>query len=356
MFSKKTSAKVKGVAILLLLFHHLFYNAERVQDLGICFILFPEEIIYPLAVSARICVWIFVFISAYGLTYQYMNRKNESKLQFAVKRWLSLMQTYWFAYFIFFFMLCIISKYPFKIYENIVHMFLDFMGWADFFGTPTLTGVWWYMCFAQILIWVIPLLDTVCKHLGWSSLVVVYLGLQYLPEGLVSPYGGMYSNYFIVAVLAALCAQSKIFDKLLKHPSNKKVNIMGCLGGLVGVLLLLALKLLIADFDQWQLSSLLSALAALFICIIIGKYVNNTVLDSILSFLGHHSGNMFMIHAFFYADCPESVYWSSNALMVYCSLLILSLGMSMLIEYAKKIIKYNLLFENIKKHFLKALD
>ena len=41
------------------------------------------------------------------------------------------------------------------IYENIVHMFLDFMGWADFFGTPTLTGVWWYMCFAQILIWVI---------------------------------------------------------------------------------------------------------------------------------------------------------------------------------------------------------
>ena len=103
MFSKDETVKVKGIAILLLMFHHLFYNADRVAQSGMRFLWFSEEQIQPIAIAARICVWIFVFLSAYGLTYSYnKNRQTETTLQFMVKHWLSLMKTYWVVYIVIF--------------------------------------------------------------------------------------------------------------------------------------------------------------------------------------------------------------------------------------------------------------
>lgn len=79
MFSKNETLKAKGIAILLLLFHHLFYDSERIEQSGVQFLIFQQDIVQQIAVAARICVWIFVFLSAYGLTYQYVNRKEDSK-------------------------------------------------------------------------------------------------------------------------------------------------------------------------------------------------------------------------------------------------------------------------------------
>ena len=43
MFNKNETIKVKGVAVLLLMFHHLFYNANQVEQSGIKFLLLSEE-------------------------------------------------------------------------------------------------------------------------------------------------------------------------------------------------------------------------------------------------------------------------------------------------------------------------
>lgn len=37
MFDKKQSLKVKGIAICMLLFHHLFYSAQRIDAYGVEF-------------------------------------------------------------------------------------------------------------------------------------------------------------------------------------------------------------------------------------------------------------------------------------------------------------------------------
>ena len=90
---------MKGVAILLLLFHHLFYNQEKSIARGMEFSMIPYRYIQIAAVSARICVWMFVFLSAYGLVYQYRKHKEEqTALQFIIKHWFSLMKGYWFVY------------------------------------------------------------------------------------------------------------------------------------------------------------------------------------------------------------------------------------------------------------------
>ena len=217
MFSKKESMKVKGIAILLLLFHHLFYNVQRVDESGIEFIYIKMELVQVAAVIARICVWLFVFVSAYGLTYQYIQDRGKNKCKFIFRRWISLMSTFWFIYPFVFALLCFAKSSPMEKYENnIFYLILDLFGWADFFGTPMLTGVWWYLCFGQILILFIPFVNVLCEKLGWSSFLVVFIIMQYLPDGIKSMNGGRYSNYFLVVVLAVLCCRNLVFDKILE--------------------------------------------------------------------------------------------------------------------------------------------
>lgn len=348
MFSKHETAKVKGIAILLLLFHHMFYNVERVQNSGMQFVFLEPDIIQPIAVSARICVWLFIFVSAYGLTYQYTNRKEENALSFIIKRWIALMKTYWIVYVIVFVMYWIVKGNVIELYENSpIRIVLDFMGWSDFFGSKMILGVWWYMCFAQILIAFIPFVCCFCEKLGWSSCIVVFVALQYLPDGIKSANGGRYSNYFLVVTVAVLCVQNKIFDKILKKSHSSMKQGIGLMITLFTIVVLLMLKLRLTDIDDWQINSFISAIVTFLICFVTSKYCTNRILTKILCFLGKHSGNMFMLHAFFYTFLPEIIYFSKSAIISYLTLLAVSLGFSVILEMIKKVIGYNEGFQKL---------
>lgn len=338
MFSKNETLKLKGIAILLLLFHHMFYNAERVTNSGIKFIFFEYETIQQIAVAARICVWIFVFLSAYGLTCSYLNRKQTTKIRFIINHWISLMKGYWIVYAAVFVMCWIAKGNTMQIYENnIIYIFLDFMGWSDFFGSPMLSGVWWYMCFAQLLIIAIPFVNALCEKLGASSFLITFFALQYLPDGIKSPYGGRYSNYFLVVVLAVLCARNGIFDKIALKDKSKRYKILYFVLELSAILMMLKFKLVFGPIDKWQMNSFVSAVIAFCICDLVSKYCGNKWLSSGLMLLGKHSANMFMAHACFYTWYPKYIYWSGNAAVSYLTLLAVSIVFSAIIEWIKKL-------------------
>ena len=67
MLSKKQTAQLKGIAVLMLMYHHLFLNAERA---GRCFFFTGkvgmQMLIYS-AVLGKICVSIFLILSGYGI-------------------------------------------------------------------------------------------------------------------------------------------------------------------------------------------------------------------------------------------------------------------------------------------------
>lgn len=342
MFSKTESTKAKGIAILLLLFHHLFYNPLRIENSGIQFMIVPQEIMQMIGVSARICVWIFVFVSAYGLTFQYIHRKEENKIQFLVRRWISLMSPYWYIYVVALIICFFISKNIGEIYQNhILYAVLDFMAWSDFFGTNVLTGGWWYMCFAQILVLAIPFVNCICEKLGWSSYLLVFIIMQYLPDGIQSPYGGRYSNYFLVTILAVLCARNQIFDSILRKKNSKIKEAVIFFLSLSAIVLLLIIKLKISEQDMWQINSLLSSMAAFLICYVTCAFLKNKVLSNILFFLGRHSGNIFLCHSFLIIYFPKWIYWSKHAVFSFLTLLLLSVMFSLLFEHSKKLIHYN---------------
>lgn len=344
MFSKNETIKVKGIAILLLMFHHLFYNANQVELSGMQFLILSEAKIQPIAVAARICVWIFAFLSAYGLTYSYnMNRGRETSLQFIIKHWLSLMKAYWIVYICMFVFYVVAVGNPMQVYENSKkRMLLDFMGWGNFFQTPMLINVWWYMCFAQILIVMIPLIDAYCEKFGIGGFVMGFFILQYLPDGITSIYSGKYSIYFLVIILGAVCAKNQLLDKILQNSDMGRIEKAGKGIGLICIsILLLMFKYKIREIDQWQISSAVSAIVTLLIVIVVSKYIQGGIAEKILGFWGKHSGNIFMIHAFFYTYCKNVVYWSHNAVVSYITLACLSLFASMIIEFIKRMLHYN---------------
>ena len=98
-FDKDRTIMIKGVAILLLLFHHLFLVKERLLANGVHIPDNVYEKMYPIVVQARICVWIFVFLSGYGLAKKYeiyQNNKNNCRynndIKFVISSYLNLMK------------------------------------------------------------------------------------------------------------------------------------------------------------------------------------------------------------------------------------------------------------------------
>lgn len=85
------------------------------------------------------------------------------------------MKDYWFIYILSFALLIILQKHPFMVYDkNMIYIFLDFFGWADFWGTPMLSGVWWYMCLAQFVLICVPVFG------GWLRNIVDFVLLFFL--------------------------------------------------------------------------------------------------------------------------------------------------------------------------------
>ncbi|MBS6765015.1 MAG: hypothetical protein KH304_15740, partial [Clostridium sp.] len=119
MFKRIDTLKVKGIAISLLLFHHLFYSTARIEANGVVFHLLSQDTVEGLATASRICVWIFAFLSAYGLTSKYIKEDIKRPTIFIAKSWISLMKSYWFIYIIVFILSFIFFNNPLEIYVNV---------------------------------------------------------------------------------------------------------------------------------------------------------------------------------------------------------------------------------------------
>ena len=212
VFTKEDSAKTKGIAVVLLLFHHLFFT-DRGYEVNLQLV--SQDTLRALAVGARICVWIFAFLSAYGVAVQFEHRaKNETVSDFLKRRWISLMKGYWFVFLLVFFGMLFAGKHPMEKYDNsVLNMLLDAFALSDFFGTPTMLGTWWYMCFAQMQLLLLPAVILLCKHLGGiASFSIVFFFSQCVSNTIVSASGGDYMMYTYATLFGVLCVQYRFFE------------------------------------------------------------------------------------------------------------------------------------------------
>ncbi len=178
VFDKKQTNIAKGVALLLLLWHHLFFN--KPDNYNMFSSLFsvngiPLECI--IADLCKVCVAIFLLLSGYGLFKSYssfckthMVNGGLSKVSIAVyvkNRLIRLFSNYWFIFIIFVPLGLLFGKNFYSYYGyNPLYYLADFFGVSFlFFGFgATMNLTWWYMSIIIIYYLLFPLLYRIQKY------------------------------------------------------------------------------------------------------------------------------------------------------------------------------------------------
>ena len=86
-FTKRHTQIAKGVAILLMLYHHLFVIPERisVEHFSLLDAVLPNAQI-TIATFCKLCVCIYIFLSGFGLYHQYKSKSLFAMYKIALIR------------------------------------------------------------------------------------------------------------------------------------------------------------------------------------------------------------------------------------------------------------------------------
>lgn len=350
-FTKDHTLMVKGVAIVGMLFYHLFEHYERVTAMEVNFAPFTMDTFLLLSGFGNICVAVFAFLSAYGIALGLENLDIKGELLLsqmyrqATKRWIKL----GIHFMIMFLSVNALWFYKFsysQLYGRGIHGFLyailDMTGLAEFFETPTLNGTWWYMELAVIIIFLVPLLYLGVKKLGGFSLI---LGLV-LP--VIIPIQPDFKRYYFVILLGVVAANKQWVERLLLWQSKSLLR--GVLGLLAGV----AAMLLRQNYVVYHEFGYLVDGVVVLVCIWVtaGLLAQIPGIRWVLKFLGKHSMNIYFVHTFFYmAIYQEFIYSFHYAGLILLVLTGVCLLYSVILEGLKKIIGIPLILKHIDHIF-----
>ncbi len=343
-FTKDESLKLKGVAILIMMWHHCFLPG-RYEMFDISFFPFTENFVMSLAKTGKICVSIYVFITGYGLTLAYnKNRKKESLTKWYVKRLISLLSGYWFIVVLCWSICQGIDGYTYRTYFSegilygIVKAIVDFFGLSHLFQTSTLMGTWWYMSAAIGFVFLVPILNEWIEKRGCFVLILasVFLGRMY---GINFLGGNQISTYLLILIAGIMFAREDLF-KITTKKHALPANIAIFLFATITFVLSFVLWLKVPVTKIWEIQFALVPLVVILYC---KKYILNLPLvGNLLLVFGKHSMNIFLVHSFIrYQYANKFIYSQGNFIKIMACLFLISLAISFAIEGLKKLLRYD---------------
>lgn len=214
---KEDSMALKGIAVLMLVFHHCYRTAAKFEQYDVVFCGLSASQVITAAEICKICVAIFAFVSGYGLMYGYTidkkKRNTRSISAWTLRHILSVMSGFWFVSVIFYgIYICLARNGFYKWGENAVEkcfcILADVCGVSSFLGTKSLNGAWWYMSAAVTFILLLLALW------GYSKMDITFMWER---QYAVTPFLVI---LFSVEYLFRLRLLSAVFQYLGKHSMN----------------------------------------------------------------------------------------------------------------------------------------
>lgn len=294
----KQSNQLKAVAILFMLFLHLF-NTLNFQGLFTPLVFIGEKpLVYYLSLFGDTCVPVFCFVSGYGLYYKY-TKKHETYLKDNMTRLKKIYLNYWVILLLF-----------------VVGLGLA-LGQTEFVGSWTrvlfnasgiinsYNGAWWFLLIYILLVLTSPLsFHWVSRSnpyliLGVSTVlyIIAFYFRVYRPS--TSEYAtvqwlhneaSLFGTSFLPFITGAVSLSMKWQTNLTVKLQHIKYRSLLCIVGIIGLVILHALvpNFIIAPF-------LAIPFIFLFLQVKWPGWVN-----SLLDFMAPHATNMWLVHMFFY--------------------------------------------------------
>lgn len=306
----------KGIALMLILWHHLFYEK-------------PEAgwVVFQTALLAKVCVAIYVLLSGYGLAESAKKKKLEI-LSFYKKRAIKLYMNYWLIALIFipigtlFMGRSLESVFGENAYFGLfiqmtgIHMFTD-VGYGY-------NATWWFISLIIVLYAIFPFVFSLAEKFKLWFLAFC-AAVLFVPIPLIN-------DWIFPFAVGVYLSQTDGFIKLFGWLQKQ---------GNVRFLILFSLTLFFAWyrqngylFDSVRTDTFFGIMLILWTTELI--LVSDTA-KKLLEFIGIHSFNIFLFHTFiYYYYFADLIYAFKNPLLIFALLLIVCLLISVVIEALKK--------------------
>lgn len=361
-FTKQNTLAVKGVAIIFLLLYHCFSSRSRLYGASVSFWPLPDYIVFRICRCMVVCVGMFAFLSAYGLTlslkssYRDYEFSGHQAMMFVLKRYVKL-----FFLFMLPFFLCAgitfitdTSRYNNGFWENMAGIAMDFFGVGHIFGTQMMVNTWWFISLEILIIVLMPFMVRFYKKYSWLMVIMfLLLGSFMLKKGV------HLTKYFLVVPIAVCFADQNILERL-KAFSPVKNKGAGKL--LKFIFLTAAILVMMKMYDtRWGMEHFEFALngfiPAALIWWLYEFFIELPVIKPVLEFLGKHSADIFYTHTFVRALwMTELVYSFRHAAVIFLFLLGVSLGISFVLDFIRKYLYYNKITARLSDCFLAWVD
>lgn len=364
-FTKEHTMQMKGIAIIILLFHHCFLNAQRWATVPyeklattkgwgyypISFAPFSSHTIQYLASFSKICVAMFVFMTGYGMWVSYESQKKKTTMSNYIKKRMVTLMTGFLIIFVVTEILAIPTGRFIEVYghdfRSVVYMIIDALGLAKLLGTPLFCLTWWYMSLAIVLIMIFPFVHSIMEKYQW----VVVVASIIVPRACGFGQSTDLFRYLLAYTLGMYFAQHDLLARIKEKFMEQ--NVVGKLLSLIVSLIGLAviIKCRQNAWIGWKYLDFWDGFAAMYVIIISYIYIlNGKWIVKGLGFLGKHSMNIFLIHSFyrdvFFHEFTYSFYY---AWLDYIVLMAISLVTSIVLEWFKKLIRYEKFIEWVKR-------
>ncbi len=355
-FDKRKSNITKGVAILILLAHHVFYNYARGLEFPPMKFFLPK-LTYNVANYGALVIFVFAAISGYGIA-SYMGKKESDIYKCIVQREIGLLETYIPVY-IFAVGMCFLFNgnlaFLYETYGDtkrkvLVGALFDMFGVSGLLSTPKLNSTWWYMGAAHCIIVFIPILIKLASLLKSKAAVLIALIVF---VGRNQGTSGSALRACVLAAFIGVCMyDGKLIERVDAYFAEKRF-------GRFFELLLYVVATIIVVFVKE--ANFLEGYYVWAMTVPFTLFFTNDFLTKIkgvaylLEKLGVYSGMIFMLHTFVVSIIPKLkniVYGVDYALAAYLIVLLSSLGISVLLHYILKAVGYYKLVSRIKMGLL----
>lgn len=253
-FTIEYTNAAKGIAILVLLFHHLFYSQDR-YDLMQIYFRNSDGVpcIQPFAFfGGAICVYTFLILSGFGLFRKLIGKmpeKYDIKIVYEVagKSLIKTLKNYWFAFGVFVTASILAGRmYPgIDIFDKIKAFCADFFGLSFVFGTYSMNGAWWYMTALIFSYLLVPVFCYLIYHFPRAALI--FSIIIAISKHIIYPYHGIFIILYYANIfwLGMLIARYGFFDTCVNYVDRKKLSICAPIG--IGLILFLIYLRYIGD-------------------------------------------------------------------------------------------------------------
>ena len=355
VFDRNASTALKGIAIIMLLFHHSFGKAGYYEGYTVFFFPFAETQINNIAVSFKICVAIFAFISGYGLFLNYQEKdKTLSSSKWCIQRYIKSFSGYWFAWTLIVIIRQIIDGKTAEVffdngpYKGVAYIVINFLGLSQIFNTPTLNMTWWYMSAVFSFIIFLPVIyyfrDTLVHVL---LLYIVFLRMIF-GANVGNAYTGENSIYpFMVSFILGCCfARYRFFDYWINITHKRWERIYKCVAEIWLVILGYKFYHNIPRGMFWEYHYGLYTTCVILLCVELIHLA--PIFERALYWIGKHSMNIFLTHSILQSYLKPIIMVPKYFILDLLLLLSLSFAVSVLLEKLKKAVRYDMIVKQLE--------